>query len=134
MRRFLIVGLVILMTSCTSSRVSRNLASGSIGCPVNEISIFNERASYGGSHNFEAVCQGQRFFCHYHQTSGVDCTKELATSEEKQESGSVEAEKNLDGEYYYTEKRDVVSGQECVEDEGWPPTDKLLCKPVDVQE
>jgi hypothetical protein len=131
MKIFLITALMILTVSCTSSRVSRNLASGAIGCPTSEISIVNETASVGGSHNFEAICQEQRFYCHYHETSGIDCTKALAPSEEeKKKTKKAKADKRIEGEYYYTERRNVAPGQKCVEDEGWPPSDKLLCKPL----
>jgi hypothetical protein len=77
--RLTIFVLVAFVAGCamTNERVSRNLASGEIGCPADSITIENETASFDGSHNFEAICKGQRFFCHYHQTSGIDCKEEL---------------------------------------------------------
>lgn len=71
--------IALLVSGCamTNERVSRNLASGEIGCAASKIAIENETASFDGSHNFEAICKGQRFFCHYHQTSGIDCKEEL---------------------------------------------------------
>lgn len=77
--KLLIILLVGLTTGCamTNERVSRDLASGEIGCPASEIEIENETATIRGNHNFEAICRGKRFFCHYHQTSGIDCTEEI---------------------------------------------------------
>jgi hypothetical protein len=77
--RYFVILLLALTASCamTNERVSKNLASGEIGCPASDIIIENETASFDGSHNFEAICKGRRFFCHYHQSSGIDCSEEL---------------------------------------------------------
>lgn len=75
----LVILVAITMSGCavTNARISKNLASGEIGCPASAITIENETATYDGSHNFEAICKGRRFFCHYHQSSGIDCKEEL---------------------------------------------------------
>jgi hypothetical protein len=77
MYKLAIIVSVTLIAGCTSARVSKNLASGQIGCPPDQILIENETATFDGSHNFEAVCKGKRFICHYHQTSGVDCKEAM---------------------------------------------------------
>ena len=68
---------LLIVAGCTSARVSRNLSSGAIGCPPQDIEILNETASYDGTHNFEAICKGKRFFCSYHTTTGINCKEQL---------------------------------------------------------
>ena len=85
MKRFiLILAIVIAVVGCTSARVSRNLASGAIGCPPQEIAIFNETADpIGGMHNFEAMCRGKHFICSYQRTTGINCKEAIQTEQER---------------------------------------------------
>ena len=69
--------LASVIAGCTSARISRNLSSGAIGCPSQEIQITNETAGIEGTHNWTAVCKGQTFICSYHTTTGANCTKAL---------------------------------------------------------
>lgn len=67
-------------SSCTSARISSELASGAIGCRPDEITILNETATLvGARHNFEAICRGKRFICSYQPTTGMNCTEALVT-------------------------------------------------------
>ncbi len=68
--------LLSLMTGCTSARISKNLSSGVIGCPVSDITIINEKAD-GGLHTWEAQCRGHQFICSYQSSTGVNCVKPL---------------------------------------------------------
>jgi len=61
----------------TSERVSKNFASGVIGCSPGEITIVNETATFDGMHNFEAICKGKRFVCSYQATTGINCKEAL---------------------------------------------------------
>jgi hypothetical protein len=83
-RYLLILMVVIAFVGCTSARVSRNLASGVIGCPPQEIEIFNETAEpIGGMHNFEAMCRGKHFICSYQRTTGINCKEPIQTEQER---------------------------------------------------
>ncbi|MEI6896230.1 MAG: hypothetical protein V5786_01850 [Psychromonas sp.] len=78
--------LVALITGCTSSRISRNLSSGAIGCPANEITIQNETASFiGGMHNWTAICNGKSHICSYQETTGVNCSSSLNSTQDNTE-------------------------------------------------
>lgn len=69
--------------SCTSARISSELASGAIGCRPDEITILNETASFsGGRHNFEAICKGRLFICSYHSSTGMNCKEALHSKNE----------------------------------------------------
>jgi len=69
--------------SCTSAKISSNLASGAIGCRPDEITILNETATFVGSmHNFEAICRGKRFICSYQPTTGINCKEALESKNE----------------------------------------------------
>jgi hypothetical protein len=75
-----IMVLIVAMafSSCTSARISSEMASGAIGCRPNEITILNETASFsGGRHNFEAICKGKLFICSYHSSTGMNCKEAL---------------------------------------------------------
>jgi hypothetical protein len=71
---------LLVLSGCavTNPEISKNLTSGVIGCPPNEITITNETASKESNHNWTAECEGKVFICSYHPTSGVDCAKPLA--------------------------------------------------------
>jgi hypothetical protein len=67
--------LMVLITGCTSAPISRNLSSGAIGCPANQILISNETATaIGGMHNWTATCNGKSYICSYQGTTGVNCS------------------------------------------------------------
>ena len=69
--------------SCTSARISSDLASGAIGCRPDEITILNETASViGARHNFEAICKGKHFICSYQPTTGINCKEALHSKNE----------------------------------------------------
>jgi hypothetical protein len=75
--------------SCTSARISSELASGAIGCRPDEITIVNETASFsGGRHNFEAICKGKHFICSYHSSTGMNCKETIGgkTTEEDEKN------------------------------------------------
>ena len=65
----------ILLTGCTSSRISRNLSAGVVGCPAKQIKITNESASIDGFHEFNAECEGHKYLCSYHSTAGINCSE-----------------------------------------------------------
>lgn len=78
MKRIIVAMIVLLIVAgCTSARVSRNLSSGAIGCPPQDIEILNETADRDGMHNFEAICKDKHFFCSYHTTAGINCKEQL---------------------------------------------------------
>lgn len=62
----------LLLVGCTSARISRSLASGSIGCPANQIAIANETV-HAGVHNFTATCDGVSYFCTYMYPNPISC-------------------------------------------------------------
>jgi hypothetical protein len=70
--------------ACTNARISRSFTSGAVGCPSDEITIYNETATgpMGSMHAWEAECRGKHFVCSYHETSGVHCTEALAGAPE----------------------------------------------------
>ena len=72
MRIIIISALCVLLVGCTSARVSRSLASGAIGCPVEEIAITNETVS-SGVHNFTATCDSVDYFCTYMYPNPINC-------------------------------------------------------------
>lgn len=69
---------------CTNARISQGFTSGAVGCPRDEITIYNETASgpMGSMHAWEAECRGKHFVCSYHETSGVNCSEALAGAPE----------------------------------------------------
>lgn len=75
MKNSLILVLCILLTGCTSAKISRSLASGTVGCPVDEIAISNETVS-SGVHNFTATCRGVDHFCTYMYPNPISCKSE----------------------------------------------------------
>lgn len=78
MKIYLIAISVILLTGCTNARISKNLSSGAIGCPANQIKIQNETAStIGGMHNWTAICNGISYICSYQETTGVNCSNSV---------------------------------------------------------
>lgn len=75
MMKPLILVLCVLLTGCTSAKISRSLASGTVGCPVDEITITNETVS-SGVHNFTATCRGVDHFCTYMYPNPISCKSE----------------------------------------------------------
>ena len=73
-----------LSAGCTNARISKGFTSGAVGCPGDEITIYNETASgpMGSMHAWEAECRGKHFVCSYHETSGVHCSEALAGAPE----------------------------------------------------
>lgn len=76
-KMILVLIMIVALLGCTSARVSRNLSSGAIGCPPQDIEILNETADRDGMHNFEAICKDKHFFCSYHKTAGINCKEQL---------------------------------------------------------
>ena len=72
MNKIIIAVVCVLLTACTSARVSKSLASGAIGCPVKEIKITDETVSRG-IHNFTATCNGEEYFCSYMYPNPINC-------------------------------------------------------------
>jgi hypothetical protein len=70
----IIVPLAVMgFAGCTSARISRSLSSGVIGCPSDEITIIDERASASGTHEWIAECRGKRYICSYVYGSNTNC-------------------------------------------------------------
>ena len=63
---------LLLACSNTNELVSRSLASGTVGCPADQIQIENETAT-GRIHNFTAVCKGVRYACTYMHPNPIAC-------------------------------------------------------------
>ncbi len=82
MKNLIGLSFLLLISGCTNERISRNLSSGAIGCPVSQITIQNETASaIGGMHNWTAICNNQYYICSYQETTGVNCSA-LSKNEE----------------------------------------------------
>jgi hypothetical protein len=64
--------LALICTGCTSMTVSQNLASGSIGCSPEEITIVNEDVD-NGVHTFQAICKGTEYYCTYMYPNPISC-------------------------------------------------------------
>jgi hypothetical protein len=82
MKTLLVVAIALpaaLSVSCTNARISQGFTSGAIGCPRDEITIYNETADgpMGSMHAWEAECRGKRFVCSYQETAGVNCKEAL---------------------------------------------------------
>lgn len=76
MKAVILAALVVSLMGCTSMQVSQNLASGSVGCSPEDITITNEDVD-NGVHTFMATCQGVDYFCTYHYPNPISC-KEAA--------------------------------------------------------
>ena len=77
-KAIMILMVSMAFASCTSARISADLASGAIGCPPDQIIIVNETATLvGARHNFEAICKGKHFICSYQPTTGINCKEAL---------------------------------------------------------
>ena len=76
MKSLIVILIVMLMSGCTSARISRSLSSGAIGCQSDKIKIFNEKASASGTHEWIAECNGTKYVCNYVYGSTTNC-KEL---------------------------------------------------------
>lgn len=57
---------------CTSMTVSQNLASGTVGCSPEEITIVNEDVDRG-VHTFQAICKGVEYYCTYMHPNPISC-------------------------------------------------------------
>ena len=61
-----------LLTAFTNPDISRSLASGAVGCPVEEIGISKEDDTRG-VHSFTATCRGVDYFCTYIYPAPISC-------------------------------------------------------------
>jgi hypothetical protein len=89
------------LISCTSARVSRQLAAGVIGCPSSEIKITRETASMSGTHEFTAQCDGRTYICSYVYGSNTNCHERAAMAKVKAPA----QEKNITAEECAARKR-----------------------------
>jgi hypothetical protein len=71
--RIIVTVACISLFGCTSARISKSLASGAIGCPVDAIEISDETASFEGLHNFTATCEGVEYYCSYMYPNPINC-------------------------------------------------------------
>lgn len=78
MRRMAALCIMLTMgfAGCTSARISKSLSSGVIGCPTNEITIIDEKASVSGTHEWIAECRGKRYICSYVYGSNTNCRED----------------------------------------------------------
>jgi hypothetical protein len=74
MKKLATLLICIILTGCTSARISSSLASGTVGCPVDEITITDETV-YRGIHNFTATCRGVQHVCTYMYPNPISCKK-----------------------------------------------------------
>jgi len=74
----LALGGVLLFTGCmTNENLSKNFSSGRIGCPSEEITIINEKATtFGSSHTWVAECRGRYYICDYQPSMGTTCNED----------------------------------------------------------
>lgn len=72
MRALAVAATCLLCASCTSVTVSQNLASGTIGCSPDEITILDEDVD-NTVHTFKAVCRGKEYFCTYMYPNPISC-------------------------------------------------------------
>ena len=71
-----IITIGIIVSGCTSARISSQLASGQLGCRSQDIIISEETATLiTGMHEFIAECNGKKYVCLYQQTTGIKCTE-----------------------------------------------------------
>ncbi|MGZ5055468.1 MAG: hypothetical protein ACXWAT_11080, partial [Methylobacter sp.] len=76
MKQLIIIVLTaIALSACTSTGVSKSLASGVIGCPSQNIKITEETASVRGTHEWIAECNGKLYVCSYVYGSNTNCTE-----------------------------------------------------------
>lgn len=68
---------VFALSACTSTRISKKLTAGQIGCQEDDIKIANETATAESLHNWVAICQGKKFVCSYHPSDSVSCKEAL---------------------------------------------------------
>lgn len=80
-RAALVILLSPLLMGSTNPQVSRNLASGAVGCPPSEIGISNETSSRG-IHNFTAHCNGVEYFCTYKYPAPIVCNQRAGLTPE----------------------------------------------------
>jgi len=85
-KSIILLAVFTIICGCTSTRISKKLSSGVIGCQPDEISIFNETASIDGFHNWEAICNDKNYVCRYHYSAGVNC-KRVSSSKDNKFSG-----------------------------------------------
>jgi hypothetical protein len=63
----------LALAGCTNEDISKSLASGAIGCPINAIAITEETATIEGLHNFTATCAGVDNYCSYMYPNPINC-------------------------------------------------------------
>lgn len=72
---FILTGLIII-TGCTSARISSQLSAGQLPCMPDDIIITEETAdAITGMHNWIAECNGKKYVCNYHYGDGAKCTE-----------------------------------------------------------
>ncbi|MDC8010966.1 energy transducer TonB [Tahibacter soli] len=79
----------------TNPEISRRLASGSVGCPANEIGISNEEA-HRGIHTFTAHCKGREYFCTYKYPDPISCSQTAGITDAEVEDHREEAAKEME--------------------------------------
>ena len=77
----LLVSIILLISGCTSARISKSLASGAIGCPTKDVKISDETATVEGLHNFTATCDGIEYFCSYMYPNPINCKERKKQSD-----------------------------------------------------
>lgn len=75
--------------------ISRRLASGAIGCPVNEIGISNEDSARG-IHTFTAHCKGREYFCTYKYPAPISCSQTVGTTDAEVEEHRLELAEGME--------------------------------------
>jgi hypothetical protein len=97
----LLLAACALVSGCTSTRVSRSLASGVIGCPSSDIKITDETASVSGTHEFTAECDGRKYFCSYVYGSNTNCAeRKTVASAEKSDPTAIDRDECLKRKRY----------------------------------
>ncbi len=75
-RLIVLLVLAIIISGCTSARISSQFTSGQVPCRPEEIIITEETASaITGMHNWVAECNGKKYVCSYHHGDGAKCTE-----------------------------------------------------------
>jgi len=90
-RSFVVAGLF----GGTNPEISRRLASGSVGCPANEVGISNEEA-HRGIHTFTAHCRGREYFCTYKYPDPISCSQTAGITDAEVDESREETAKEME--------------------------------------
>lgn len=90
-RSFVVAGLF----GGTNPEISRRLASGSVGCPANEVGISNEEA-HRGIHTFTAHCRGREYFCTYKYPDPISCSQTAGITDAEVDERREETAKEME--------------------------------------